>query len=59
MNHVRVAFAGLGFVLAVLSIALNDSWLGWAAIAALLVSVLVRLLLRQRGDRNAGRGEQL
>lgn len=57
MNHVRVAFAGLGFVLAILSIALNDRWLGWAAIAALLVSVLVRLLLRKREDRNPSRAE--
>jgi len=57
MNRVRVAFAGLGFVLAVLSIALNDSWLGWAAIAALLVSVMVRLIVRKREDRNSSRGE--
>jgi len=57
MNRVRVAFAGLGFVLALLSIARNDSWLGWAAIAALLVSVMVRLIVRKREDRNSSRGE--
>ena len=48
MNRVRLGFAVLGFTLALLSIALEEIRLGWAAIAALLVSVIARLLLRKR-----------
>ena len=48
MNFLRVAFAVAGFILALMSIALNHNRLGWAAIALLLVSVLVRLTLRKR-----------
>jgi hypothetical protein len=48
MNRVRLGFALLGFTLALLSIALEEVRLGWAAIAALLVSVIARLLLRKR-----------
>jgi hypothetical protein len=50
VNFVRVGFAVAGFVLALMSIALNDSRLGWAAIAVLLVSLLARLTLRKRMD---------
>jgi hypothetical protein len=48
VNLVRVGFALAGFVLAVISIALNDVRLGWAAIAVLLISVFARLTLRKR-----------
>ena len=48
MNRIRLGFAVLGFTLALLSIALEEIRLGWAAIAALLVSVIARLLLRKR-----------
>ena len=48
MNRVRVAFALLGFVLAFISVALDDLRLGWAAIAVLLVSALARLILRRK-----------
>ena len=48
MNRVRLGFAVLGFTLALLSFALQEIQLGWAAIAALLVSVIARLLLRKR-----------
>jgi hypothetical protein len=50
VNFLRVGFAVAGFVLALISIALNDSRLGWAAIAMLLVSVIARLALRKRMD---------
>lgn len=48
MNRLRIAFALLGFVLALLSVALDDVRLGWAAIAVLLVSAIARLMLRKK-----------
>ena len=57
MNFLRVCFAVAGFVLALISIALNHDRLGWAAIALLLVSVFARLTLRKRmdtGSKEAG-----
>jgi hypothetical protein len=56
VNFLRLGFAVAGFVLAVISIALNDEWLGWAAIALLLVSVLARLILRKRYDADSNEG---
>ena len=53
MNFVRVGFAVAGFVLALLSIALNHDQLGWAAIALLLVSAFARLTLRKREDSHS------
>ena len=53
MNRLRVGFALLGFVLALLSVALNDIRLGWAAIAVLLISLITRLILRKRVSRNS------
>ena len=50
MNLIRVVFAVAGFALALISIALNHDWLGWAAIALLLVSLFARLTLRKRTD---------
>ena len=50
MNFVRIGFAVAGFALALISIALNNSRLGWAAIAMLLVSVIARLTLCKRVD---------
>jgi hypothetical protein len=43
-----------GFVLALLSVALDDVRLAWAAIAVLLGSLLLRLILRNRGKGNSG-----
>jgi hypothetical protein len=40
-------------VLALISIAVNDVRLGWAAIALLLVSVLARLTLRKRTNSSS------
>ena len=53
MNFLRVGFAAAGFVLALVSIALNHNRLGWAAIALLLVSVFARLTLRKRMDTSS------
>jgi hypothetical protein len=54
VNLLRIGFAVVGFILAVISIAMDDQRLGWAAIAALLVSVLARLTLRKRMDSGSG-----
>jgi membrane protein implicated in regulation of membrane protease activity len=53
MNRLRLGCALLGFVLAVLSVALDDIRLAWAAIAVLLVSVIARLILRKGVNRNS------
>jgi hypothetical protein len=50
VNHLRLGLALVGFVLAFLSVALDDIRLGWVAIIVLLISVLVRLVLRKRGS---------
>jgi hypothetical protein len=50
VNHLRLGLALAGFVLAFLSVALDDIRLGWVAIIILLISVLVRLVLRKRGS---------
>lgn len=57
MNRLRIVFALLGFVLALLSVALDDVRLGWAAIAVLLLSAIARLVLRKRMDRSSETGE--
>lgn len=53
MNRLRIVFALLGFVLALLSVALDDVRLGWAAIAVLLLSAIARLILRKRMNRSS------
>ncbi len=58
-NRLRLAFAALGFVLAFASIALNDSWLVWAAIAVLLISLAARLITRKREDGNSHPDQEL
>ena len=54
MNRLRLGLAVCGFVLALLSVALDDVRLAWAAIAVLLGSLLLRLILRNRGKGNSG-----
>lgn len=53
MNRLRLGFALAGFVLALFSVVLEDIRLGWAAIAVLLVSAIVRLLLRKSENSNS------
>jgi hypothetical protein len=57
VNRLRIAFALLGFVLALLSVALDDVRLGWAAIAVLLVSAIARLILRKKKDQSSDTGD--
>ena len=53
MNRLRLGFALFGFVLAFLSVALDEVRLGWAAIAVLLISAIARLILRKRASSKA------
>jgi hypothetical protein len=53
MNRLRLVFALVGFVLAFLSVVLNDIRLGWAAIAVLLISAIARVVLRKRMNGNS------
>lgn len=57
MNLFRIGFAVTGFVLALISIAVNDRRLGWAAIAMLLASVVARLTLRRRLEARSNRAD--
>jgi hypothetical protein len=54
VNQARLLLALAGFVAAVLSIALEDRRLAWGAIALLIASLILRLLLRRRQGRGAG-----
>jgi uncharacterized membrane protein YfcA len=51
MSQLRIAAALAGFVAALLSVALDDERLAWAAIALLAVSLIIRLVLRKRETR--------
>jgi uncharacterized membrane protein YfcA len=51
MSQLRIAAALAGFVAALLSVALDDTRLAWMAIALLTVSLILRLILRKREDR--------
>ena len=48
MSYLRLGLAVAGFTLAVLGVAADDIRLVWAAIALLLGSLLVRLILSKR-----------
>jgi hypothetical protein len=48
MKYLRLLLALGGFVVAALSVALDDHRLGWLAIALLLISLLLRLTQRKR-----------
>jgi hypothetical protein len=48
MNRTRIGFALAGFVAALLSVALDDRRLGWAAIALLATALVLRLILGKR-----------
>lgn len=57
MNTFRLGMAFLGFALALLSVALGDRRLAWAAIAALIVSLVIRLMLRKEAGRDSNPSE--
>jgi hypothetical protein len=56
MNQLRIGLALLGFLLALLSVALDDHRLAWAAIAVLAVSLIIRLV-RRKGDSRKSQGD--
>jgi len=53
MNRMRFGFALAGFILALISIALDDHRLAWAAIAVLAASFIIRLVQRKRLSRKS------
>ena len=56
MNALRLGLSLAGFVLAVLSITLDDPQLVWGAIALLTGSLLLRVLMRKRNGGKNGAG---
>ena len=50
MNRLRLGLALSGFVLALFGVALDEPRLAWAAIAVLLGSLIIRLILRNRAN---------
>jgi hypothetical protein len=50
MNRVRIGLALLGFVTAVLGVALDDNRLVWFAMGLLGASFVLRLVVRRRSD---------
>jgi hypothetical protein len=56
MNRLRLGFAIAGFVLALLSVTVDDRRLAWAAIALLTASLILRILLRKRENTKSDRG---
>jgi Flp pilus assembly protein TadB len=59
VNRLRLILALAGFLLALLSVAFNDRQVGWAAIALLTASLILRLLLRKRENGTSDRGQGL
>ena len=53
MSQLRIAAALAGFVAALLSVVLDDKRLAWMAIALLTVSLILRLILRKRENRQS------
>jgi hypothetical protein len=49
MTRLRIVFALTGFLVALLSVALDDKRVAWVAIALLVVSLILRLIVRKRG----------
>ena len=56
MNRLRLGLALCGFVLAILGVATNDVRLAWGAIAVLLGSLILRLILRKAVNGNSTPG---
>ncbi len=53
MSRLRLGLALAGFVLALIGVVLQNARLGWAAIAVLVGSLIMRVILRRRADREA------
>jgi hypothetical protein len=56
MNRVRLGLVIAGFVLALLSVTLDDHRLAWGAIALLTASLILRLILSKREKTESGTG---
>jgi hypothetical protein len=52
VTYLRLGLAFGGFAVALLAVAFEDERLGWAAIALLAGSLLVRVIERRRRSRN-------
>ncbi len=52
MKPLRLFLALVGFGTALLAVALGDRRIGWAAIAILLLSLIIRLLRPNRADKH-------
>jgi len=50
MQTAKLGLAMAGLVFAAAAVALDDARLGWAAIALLAASLVVRLIIRRRSD---------
>lgn len=53
MSRLRLGLALAGFVLAFIGVVLQDARLVWAAIAVLAGSLIMRVIVRRRADREA------
>ncbi|HEY7634707.1 MAG TPA: hypothetical protein VH763_04125 [Gemmatimonadales bacterium] len=54
MNRLRLGLALAGFLAALLAVSLQDERVGWAGIALLLGSLIVRLLRKRHGPGDHG-----
>jgi hypothetical protein len=59
MNYLRLGLALGGFALAFVGVVVDDVRLVWGAIAVLLGSLLLRLILRKREDGTDGAGRSV
>ncbi len=51
MNRLRLGLALVGFAAALLAVSLGDERVGWAAIALLVASLIVRLLQQRTAQK--------
>jgi len=59
VNRLRFGLAIAGFVLALMSVAVDDSRLGWGAIVLLAASLVLRLVLRKGENTRSGSDTRL
>jgi preprotein translocase subunit SecG len=48
VNRLRIGFALAGFIAALISVALDDRRVAWLAITLLILSLILRLIIRKR-----------
>ena len=59
MNRLKLGLSIAGLLLAVASVAFENHRLAWGAIALLVGSLIVRLLIRKRDATTSGEGGSL